>query len=175
MNVELKRLAHLLNDMQQISLEHPEIAVDFDLVLLLCEMVSWLRRHIAKSICLEVIAEQSIWVLLPENTLRYAMLNLVFNAVEAVAHKKSGHISIAVFKHKTGAIIQVFDNGAGFSEDFLAAFSMPSSEALSSGLKVVERLVNSLGGHLKLGNHFPHGACVAILLPEFVLLKNLIE
>lgn len=172
-NAELKRLAHLLNDMLDIDGDSPEIATDFDIVLLLCDLVTLVRYQITKTVCLEVTTSRSFNVHLPENTLRQAVLNLLLNAVEAMEKKKTGHISIVVSKPKSGLIIQVFDNGAGFSKQFLAkGLAGLAVQQPESGLVTTERFVKRMGGSIKLGNHFPHGACVAILLPESCLLKT---
>lgn len=169
-NAELKHLAHLLNDIQDISNDAPELATDFDIVLLLCDLVTLVRYQIAKTICLEVIASRSFMVHLPENTFRQAILNLVLNAAEACSQKKSGHVSINISKPKSGLIIQIFDNGAGFSKEFLAAGIPPvvasQQDEILSGLIMTERFIKKMGGRIRLGNHFPYGACVTILLPE---------
>lgn len=172
-NAELKRLAHLLNDIADLSNDAPEIATDFDIVLLLCDLVTLVRYQIAKTISLEVTASRAFWVHLPENSLRQAVLNLVLNAVEALSCKKSGHISIIVSKPRSGLIIQIFDNGVGFPKEILAggicALSTHQHGETESGLIMSERFIKRMGGSIKLGNHFPHGACVAILLPESCL------
>ncbi len=169
-NAELKRLAHLLNDIQDISNDAAEIATDFDIVLLLCDLVTLVRYQIAKTICLEVIASRSFMVHLPENTFRQAVLNLVLNAAEACSEKKSGHISINISKPKSGLIIQIFDNGAGFSKEFLAGsiatLAASQQDDAATGLVMSERFIKKMGGKIRLGNHFPYGACVTVLLPE---------
>ena len=173
MNAELKRLAHLLNDIQDANNESPEAATDFDIVLLLCDLVTLVRSHIAKTVCLEVSAARAFKVRLPENTLRQVVLNLLLNSVEAMSDKKSGHISITVSKPKTGLIIQVFDNGAGFSKQILAggiaALAVSQQNEEATGLVITERFIKRMGGEVRLGNHFPHGAYVTVLLPESCL------
>lgn len=172
-NVELKHLAHLLNDIHDLSSDTPERATDFDLVLLLCDLVTLIRYQIAKTIHLEVIASRSFMVHLPENTLRQAILNLVLNAVEALSQKPAGHISINVSKPKSGLIIQVFDNGVGFPKEILTNGIpvLPSNQQgeAGTGLAMTERFVKKMNGRIKFGNHFPHGACATILLPESCL------
>lgn len=168
-NAELKRLAHLLNDMQDQN-DLPETATDFDIVLLLCDLVTLVRYQIPKTICLEVTASEPFMVHLPEQTFRQAILNLVLNAAEALSSKKSGHISINLFRPKSGLLVQVLDNGAGFSQMFLAdgipKLSADKQDNEDTGLVMTEKFINRMGGSIKLGNHFPCGAAVTILLPE---------
>ena len=93
-SVELKRLTHLLNDMFDQNCHTPEIATDFDLVLLICDLVSLVRYQIADTISLEVQAAQSYNVHLPETIFRQALLNLLLNAAEALEGCRSGHTKV---------------------------------------------------------------------------------
>jgi two-component system, NtrC family, sensor kinase len=172
-NVELKRLVHLLNDIKTQSCDTEEIATDFDVVLLVCDLITLIRCQIAKTIRLEVDAEQPFMVHLPENTLQQAILNLVINACEALAQHKFGQICIRIFKSKTHLTIQVIDNGAGFSPAMLTSRIAPCHLAENpTGLMITQRFIKNMGGTLTLSNHFPHGACVSLLLPEQCLLEN---
>lgn len=169
-SVELKRLSHLLNDLQDQSRHQPEIATDFDLVLLICELVTLTRSQISKTICLEVEAEQAFIVHLPENTLRQTLLNLLLNAAEALNSKSSGHICIKVDKVGTDLMIQVLDNGTGFSQELLDYGILPlrtsRQRKTGTGLAMSQRFVNKMGGGLKLSNRPTPGACVTIWLPD---------
>lgn len=169
-SVELKHLAHLLNDVQDQSHESPEIAIDFDVVLLICDLVTLIRRHIAKTICLEVKASQPFMVHLPENTLRQVILNLLLNAAEAIDNKASGHIYIRIYQSALGLAIQVLDDGAGFSQEMLDyglhPFRTNCQRNTGSGFTMAQKVLKNIGGSIKLSNQIPHGACVTLLLPR---------
>jgi signal transduction histidine kinase len=176
MNVELKRLAHLLNDIEYQSLDKSDMATDFDLVLLICDLVALTRSYIAKKIILEVEASQSFIVCLPKNCLRQALFNLLLNAVEALDNKLSGHIYIKVDKLETDLRIQVLDNGKGFSQTLLdnGIPSLRASRQRGSGLglAMTQEFVQSISGQIKLSNRPLQGACVTILLPETCLVSG---
>lgn len=168
-SVELKRLAHLLNDIQDQS---PEMAVDFDVVLLICDLVTLTRYQTPDTINLEVQASQPFVVHLPEATLRQALLNVLLNATEAVANKAFGQVCIKVYKSRPGLTIQVIDNGTGFSQDQLdngirpLRTGHPCDDTDGLGLAMAQRFIQQyMGGRIKLSNQIPHGACVTIWLP----------
>lgn len=175
-SVELKRLTHLLNDMQDQNRHAPEIAIDFDVVLLICDLVTLVRYQIPKTISLEVDASQSYLVHLPEQTLRQAILNLLLNAAEAIDSSASGYICIKIYQSATGLTIQVVDNGAGFPENILD-YGIPPlrtsrQRGTGLGLAMTQRLVNKMGGSIELSNQSPHGACVTMLLPDECIVET---
>jgi signal transduction histidine kinase len=159
-----------LNDIHDQSLGKPEEATDFDVVLLICDLVTLTRSQIAKMIHLEVQASQPFMVHLPENILRQALLNLLLNAAQALESQPSGEICIKVEQSKWGLSIQVNDNGKGFPQELLTQgitsvrASRQSGKGL--GLAMTEKFVKYLGGKIKLSNQPSHGASVTILLPD---------
>lgn len=169
-SLEMKRLAHLLNDMQIQNSHSSETAVDSDLVLLICDLVSLVRCQINEKFSLAVEASQSYIVHLPENTFRLILLNLLLNAAQALAGKALGHICIKIDKSKTGLTIQVLDNGAGFPQDILnhgiASLRACRQRGIGSGLAITQQFVENIGGRISLSNQSPHGACVTIFLPN---------
>lgn len=174
-SVELKRLTHLLNDMLDQS-SSPEIATNFDLVLLVCDLVSLVRNQIADTISLEVQATQSYTVYLPETIFRQALLNLLLNAAEALEGSRSGHICIKIYKSKPGLTIQVLDDGAGFSQEILSRGirSLRSCRQLNigQGLAMAEQFIKNIGGSIKLSNQRLRGACVTLLLPAECVIET---
>ena len=171
MNVELKRLLHLLDDMYSSS----KIAVNFDIVLLICDVVTLIRYQIAKTISLEVDASQSFIVHLPENALRQVLFNLLLNAAQALEEQSCGHICVKVYKADLGLMIEVLDDGRGFSQTLLDnEIRLPShrQRESDSGLVMVQQFIKTLGGTVKLSNRLAHGACVSLFLPDKYLVET---
>lgn len=173
-STELKHLARLLNDLQDQSIGSSEIAADFDVVLLACDLVTLIRSQIAKTIRLEVQASQSFWVHLPENILRQAILNLLLNAAEALKGRSFGQICIRIYKAGSGLTIQVLDNGNGFPQNMLdhgiAPLPVDDLFEIGNGLAMTQQWLKNIGAGIKLSNQLPHGACVSITLPDECLL-----
>ena len=172
---ELKRMARLLNDMLSQSRHSPEAPTAFDVATLIRELVALTRYQVADSIHLEIDAPTLLPVLLPEDGLRQALLNLILNAADAL-EENSGLIRIKARKGHQGLQIDVLDNGTGFSKDMLEhgirPFRTSRQRGTGLGLAMVQRFVKDVDGAIKLTNWQPHGACVSLLLPKTCLAGN---
>ena len=172
---ELKRLARLLNDMLDQSRHTPETSTDFDLALLIRDLLALTRYQIAESITLTCDTPDALPVHLPESGMRQALLNLILNAADAL-EGGSGLICIKARTQIQGLRIDVTDNGPGFSHDMLSygirPFRTSRARGTGLGLAMVQRFVKDSGGTIKLGNQQPHGACVTVLLPKECLTRG---
>jgi signal transduction histidine kinase len=166
---ELKRLALLLNDMLDQSRHSPEIATDFDLPTLVSDLLTLTRYQLTESIELKCRTPNNLPVHLPESGIRQALLNLILNAADALDNS-AGSICIKVDVNFQGLLIDVFDNGPGFSQDLLnygiRPFRTSRQNGTGLGLAMVQRFIKDVGGTIKLSNQQPHGACVTLLLPK---------
>ena len=166
---ELKRLALLLNDMLDQSRHSPEIATDFDLPTLVSDLLTLTRYQLTESIELKCRTPNNLPVHLPESGIRQALLNLILNAADALDNS-AGSICIKVDVNFQGLLIDVFDNGPGFSQDLLnygiRPFRTSRQNGTGLGLAMVQRFIKDVGGTIKLSNQQPHGACVSLLLPK---------
>ncbi len=172
---ELKRLARLLNDMLDQSRHSPEAATDFDMSILICDLLTLTRYQISESIELNCDTPNTLPVHLPESGIRQALLNLILNAADAL-ESNPGLIRIKAHIESQRLRIDVFDNGPGFSQDLLnygiRPFRTSRQGGTGLGLAMVQRFVKDVGGTIKLGNQQPHGACVTVLLPKECLPGN---
>jgi two-component system nitrogen regulation sensor histidine kinase NtrY len=105
--------------------------------------------------------------------IRQALLNLIKNAIEAmddlVHSDEQQTITIRIQQQDTTAMIQILDNGHGFSPDVLARAAEPyvTTKEYGSGLglSIVTNIIHEHHGTLKLDNHKPRGAQITISLP----------
>ena len=173
---ELKRLARLLNDMLDQSRHSPEAATDFDMSILICDLLTLTRYQISESIELNCDTPNTLPVHLPESGIRQALLNLILNAADAL-ESNPGLIRIKAHIESQRLRIDVFDNGPGFSQDLLnygiRPFRTSRQGGTGLGLAMVQRFVKDVGGTIKLSNQQPHGACVTVLLPKECLPGNI--
>ena len=173
---ELKRLARLLNDMLDQSRHSPEAATDFDMSILICDLLTLTRYQITESIELNCDTPNTLPVHLPESGIRQALLNLILNAADAL-ESNPGLIRIKAHIESQRLRIDVFDNGPGFSQDLLnygiRPFRTSRQGGTGLGLAMVQRFVKDVGGTIKLSNQQPHGACVTVLLPKECLPGNI--
>ncbi len=154
---ELKRLAHLSNDMLDQSRHAPESVSRFDIAVLVRDLVALTRYQIAETTLLTTAIPVPLVVNLPESGLRQALLNLLLNAAEAI--EGPGVISVQAYRDDAGVNIQVIDNGSGFSQDMLEhgirPFRTSRQRGTGLGLAMVLRFVKDLGGAVKLTNQHP--------------------
>ena len=166
---ELKRLALLLSDMLNQSKHTPELATNFDMAVLIQDLVKLTRYQVAENIQLEIDTPPSLPVHLPESGIRQALLNLVLNAVNALDNS-AGCIVNKARVNNVGLTLDVIDNGRGFAQELLdygiRPFRTSHTDGTGLGLAMVQRFVKNMGGTIKLSNQQPHGACVTVLLPQ---------
>jgi len=165
---ELKRLGHLLNDLLNQSRHMPEAAADIDIAMLIGDLAALTRYQIAEAVRLEVAAKAPLHARLPAGGLRQALLNLILNAADAL-EGRAGTIRVTAERDAEGVRIDVVDDGPGFSQELLEQgirpFRTTRQRGTGLGLTMVQRFVKETGGHIRLTNQAPHGACVSLFLP----------
>ena len=97
------------------------------------------------------------------------LLNLYMNAIEAMT-PKFGRLNVAVSDKGAGMIeITVQDNGGGISQAHLEKVfdpyftTRPTGTGL--GLSIVHRIVDNLGGTIRIDSRPEKGTCIRITLP----------
>ncbi len=166
---ELKRLARLLNDMLNASKHTPEIPSQFNLSVLIHDLVTLVRYQIPENLQLQFAVPNTLTVYLPESGLRQALLNLLLNSADAM-EGKSGEILISASQTAENVQIEVRDSGQGFAQEWLdygiRPFRTSRERGTGLGLAMVQRFVKNNNGTLTLDNN--HGAIVQITLPNKV-------
>ncbi len=102
------------------------------------------------------------------------IINLVINAVHAIANSKTGdRIAVdARFETDTGQVkITVTDNGPGIPENIRARIFEPFfttkeiGDGTGIGLAFCHRIIHSHGGLIRLDPDYTRGSCFSIMLP----------
>ena len=165
---ELKRMARLLNELLDQGKQTPLASTRFNLAILVKELLALTRYQITPEIELLYDIPNNLECYLPSGGLQQAMLNLVLNAAQAM-DKKSGKVQINAHCEESNLIIDVSDDGPGFSEEILnhgiRAFSTSRIRGTGLGLAMVQRFARDLGGRIELSNLLPYGARVRVILP----------
>ena len=103
--------------------------------------------------------------------LQQVALNLLLNAVDAVAAKGSGRVSLRVHVRGEERVLEVRDEGVGLSpEDQDRCFDMffttkDVGEGSGLGLAVAHTIVTTHGGRIELESHPGEGATFRVVLP----------
>jgi two-component system NtrC family sensor kinase len=165
---ELKRLARLLNEMLNASKHTPEIPTQFDLGILIQNLVTLVRYQIPENINLQFTTSEALSVYLPESSLRQALLNLVLNSADAL-EGRTGQILVSASEKTDGLRIEIHDNGHGFAREWLEygvrPFRTSRENGTGLGLAMVQRFVKNNHGTLTLNND--NGAVVTVILPNY--------
>jgi two-component system, NtrC family, sensor histidine kinase HydH len=113
-------------------------------------------------------AGPGVHVLADGDQMQQALLNLVHNAVQAVADP--GTVVVRAFAEGRWAVIEVLDSGPGFSEDALSRAFSPffttRADGTGLGLAIVKRIIEEHGGEVGARNFAGGGACVWCRLPR---------
>lgn len=128
-------------------------------------------------------------VLGQEVRIEQVLLNLIQNAIQAMAETTEPILKITTFKHtgvdpeslqtKSYIGISVIDNGEGIEMDILNKVFDPFfttrevGSGMGLGLSIVERIVRGFGGHIKVTST-PHSATIfTVYLPEYTDKKSI--
>lgn len=113
--------------------------------------------------------DQPIWVVGDALLISHALMQIVRNAMAAVAAASVRKISISTRRDLKQVRIEVQDTGHGFSHDALAKpynlQNMTNTSLQGIGLFVVNGIAKQHHGHLLIENHPHGGARVSFVLP----------
>ncbi len=102
-----------------------------------------------------------------ETKLKTAFRNIITNAVEAIAGK--GTITVRVRRGPDGLIVAIRDDGPGISWETLERVFDPYFSTKDSGtglgLPIAKKIVEDLGGTIRVTSNPGGGTTVTIVLP----------
>ncbi len=103
------------------------------------------------------------------NRLEQVVVNLIGNALDAMAGQENPRIEIDGMSHDKTIRLQIRDHGEGLSEEVLSRLFEPfftTKEAgLGLGLAISAGIINDFGGTLTGGNHPEGGAVFCLEIP----------
>jgi len=112
-----------------------------------------------------------VTVIADEGRLRQVILNLVLNAIQAVADLKADRrvVELSAIRTEAEIAIAVTDRGDGIASEDLSrvreAFFTKRRGGSGLGLAIAERFAEVHGGRVELENMEPHGFTARIVLP----------
>jgi signal transduction histidine kinase len=165
---ETRRVVGLLNEYLAAARHDPEAFRKTDVGGLVQEMASLLRYQLPPNVSLEVQVPGELACFLPNNRIRQVVLNLVWNAVEAL-NSKPGTVTISARQEQGFVVLEVADDGPGFPAELLEtpvqAFRTSRTHGTGLGLAMVRRTAADLGGRMTLENRPNGGALVRLSVP----------
>lgn len=134
----------------------------------LIEEVLALYEANAVAISLDLQATQMV-VQGDATRLRQVLHNLLKNAQEALLDNPAPRITIGTRNERDQIVLQVRDNGSGFSPEILAKAFEPymttKSKGTGLGLAIVRKIVEEHNGHIDIENEQSGGATITLSLP----------
>lgn len=170
---ELGRLANLVSDFLTYARPTPPVREEVALDHLLREVREFLLAEAhAAGVHLRVAKElPRITIMADESQLRQVLLNLVLNAVQAVAPLEAERRLVELGARESDAqvVIAVRDRGDGIAPDELdkvrRAFYTRRRGGTGLGLAVAERFIHAYGGTIELDNLRTGGFEARVVLP----------
>ncbi|NOV22991.1 sensor histidine kinase [Cupriavidus necator] len=113
----------------------------------------------------------SLAVVCDPNRLEQVLVNLLGNALDAVAGRPGPRIALHAHVAAGMVHLTVRDNGAGLSEQAFSRLfepfftTKPAGQGLGLGLTLSAGILNENGGSLSATNHPDGGACFTLVLP----------
>lgn len=104
--------------------------------------------------------------------LQQVVLNLLFNAIEALRDRRDGRVTLRAERADGGFVrISVADNGGGIAHDLeprvLEPFFTTKPDGLGMGLPIIASIADELGGTVRVDNEPGIGFTVHITLPSW--------
>ena len=108
-------------------------------------------------------------IVLDERQIKQAVLNVLFNAGEAVGEANEVILEARVENDKEMIVISVTDSGGGLDEQDINAIFSPfyttKSAGTGLGLTIAHRAVKGHGGEIRVDNRYGEGVTFSIHLP----------
>lgn len=161
---EMDRVTRLLNSLLQnksFTLETPVLVSSDQLIGDVVKLFGYrLPEHV--SITLD---SQNNNIILPRDTVRQVLLNLLKNSCEAIGDHP-GTIAVSFKVDDNTACLTVADTGPGYPETLLARgirpFQSGKTDGVGLGLSIVQHLVRGTGGDIQFGRG-PNGGAMTII------------
>lgn len=105
------------------------------------------------------------------NQLQQCVINLIFNAADAMPEGGSLQLAAGVGEKRTEVVIEVCDSGPGIAEEDLTNLfepffsTKPDGYGVGLGLSTVYGIVKNHDGHVTAANRPQGGACITLVLP----------
>lgn len=170
---EVNRLAKLVSDFLTYARPANPRMESISVSVLLTEVCEFLHAEATgMGVHLKLAADiPDVAVTADEGRLRQVILNLVLNAVQAVADLKADRrvVELSATASDNEIILAVIDRGDGIAADDLGhvreAFFTKRRGGSGLGLAIAERFAEVHGGRVELENLEPHGFAARIALP----------
>ena len=117
------------------------------------------------------IPEEEILVWADQEQISQVFVNVFKNACESInasANANSGRIEVVIFRHESEILVEVRDNGVGFSEDLIGKLTEPyvttRDQGTGLGLAIVKKILEEHGATIRFRNSEEGGVVLITFL-----------
>jgi len=166
---ETERLRAILDDFLQYAGKHELQLQDADLRCIVEDLTDFFtpQAEAAQVIMRTSLGAGAVPCRIDTNLIKQALLNLMINAVDAMAG--GGELIINVSSHKNNGTIEVIDTGAGIDSTALPhvfnVYFSTKSGGSGLGLPTTRRIVREHGGTIRVDSELGKGTRFTIALP----------
>ncbi len=177
-----ERMASIIEHLRAFARRNPQASEHVALQPALEDALALVasRRNVLQVEIFRDVPEATLWVEAGETRLRQVLSNLLANALDALAEKRSPRcIWLQTSLSQGWLCLTIKDNGTGFTDEALAQAREPffttktSARGLGLGLAICDAIVKALGGRLEFANNLEGGACVRLYLKQIPSAMNL--
>ncbi len=168
---DVARVEKLLHDLKTFTpYEAPE-ARDVDMNVFLDGLLSLVSTDLAsRGIRLRAsVRPEAQWARADPRALQHVMLNVVTNAIDAVAGRASPRLAVGVARSGDRIAITVEDNGCGIPEDFrphlFKPFFTTKAHGTGLGLVISRNMMAKMGGTIEVASREGAGTTFTLDLP----------
>lgn len=166
---EIDRLTRLVDDVLEYSRPRSAVRRKCYLYRVLNDVLTLVRRGAGEGLKFKLHIPEDIWVWADESQLKQVFINVLMNAVEALAGK-AGLVKITATRRKNRVMVEVRDNGPGISPEHLSRVFDPFFTAKENGtglgLFVTYQLVKENSGDISISSRVGEGTTVRIEFPR---------
>ena len=148
-----------------------------DLAEQVCDNLLPVARHRGTQLSLYVDPSLPAWIYTDPVRLRQVLVNLMGNSIKfsPSGSDKQGRVEVRMHALSDSYSISVSDNGIGMSDEVIAGLFSPFKQGEASttrrfggtglGLAICKRLVDLMGGSIKVSSRLSIGSTFAVFLP----------
>ncbi|HSD60346.1 MAG TPA: ATP-binding protein [Burkholderiales bacterium] len=167
-----ERTRSIVDGLKRFSAVDREDNAPFDLVEVLERSVHWVVKATGSRVEVTWDIPERIQVLGSAGQMQQVLVNLVQNAVDAMAQSPRPRLEITVRKARDEAEVTLRDNGPGIPPEQLSRVfnpfftTKPVGKGTGLGLSISYGIVERHGGRLSVANHPEGGAAFTLTLPR---------
>ena len=164
-----RRVRLIVGDLQRLTANAERNFEEVDLAVVARQTKAMLGARLREGVTIAIDADDAVPIRAHAGALEQVLVNLVDNAIRAVAEKGTIKIRIATAAKETR--ISVSDDGCGMSATEQARAFEPffttrkAGDGAGLGLAVVARIVDAHGGKLGITSELGKGTTITIVLP----------